>query len=181
MISGSLHFQIDPSPYPVQARRLIEHVCNVSSVSSGYHAVVPVESIKWFQLISCTRYYPVDPVDIIHWQSFTGYYLVVPVDIIEWILSSSSSGYNLLDIMQWMSSTGYCSLVSIDIIHWILFQRLSPTDYFSVDIIHWILSNGSCGFNWVDTCCNMLRYQKNVLLFQKQIFLGITLSCCFHS
>ena len=29
MISGSLHFKMDPSPYPVQARRLIEYICNV--------------------------------------------------------------------------------------------------------------------------------------------------------
>ena len=32
MISGSLHFQMDPSPYPVQARRLIEYICNVASL-----------------------------------------------------------------------------------------------------------------------------------------------------
>ena len=33
MISGSLHFKIDPSPYPVQARRLIEYICNVFALT----------------------------------------------------------------------------------------------------------------------------------------------------
>ena len=38
MISGSLHFKMDPSPSPVQARRLIEYICNVQSYCMLVHA-----------------------------------------------------------------------------------------------------------------------------------------------
>ena len=40
MISRSLHFKMNPSPYPVQARWLIEYVCNVLSDQIAVYDVV---------------------------------------------------------------------------------------------------------------------------------------------